>query len=215
MMGHGYRPDAVRRVAQAADLPDLDLRLPQRRRRQAPFRGRDGQASGRGRRPGLFALQRAEPGNPRGPARHLGKCRGRAGVLVGHVGDRHPVPRDGQAGRHDRPFGPALCRDRNADRAHPRQVRGQLARFPGGRDARGNRRGHDARARTAATSRSSISKARPTRPTLWSMSRRSPPAATRSSPIARTSRRSRSTTPSSARSGRSRSSMAPTSSSTA
>ena len=68
-----------------------------------------------------------------------------------------------------------------------------------------------ARARQGAWagSRSSISKARPTRPTPWSTSRPSP---RRAPPCSATSgRRSRSTTPSSARSGRSRCARAPTS----
>ena len=152
MMGHGYRSRAVGRIAEAADLPDLDLRLSQRGGGQAPLRGRHRQAPGRRRGPRLFALQRPQPGNPRGPARGLGGCRGRARLFQRHVGDRDAVPRDGQARRHHRPFRPALCRDRNADRAHPRQVRRQLARLPRRRDPRGDRRGDD-RGGAAATSR--------------------------------------------------------------
>ena len=80
--GPRLRSDAVGRLAEAADLPHLDLRLPQRRGGQAPLRGRHRQASGRRRGPGLFALQRPEPGDPRGPARRLGGGRGRARLLV-------------------------------------------------------------------------------------------------------------------------------------
>ena len=114
MMGHGYRSGAVRRLAQAADLPHLDLRLRERRRRQAPLRGHHRQASGRRRGPRLFALQRPQPGDTRGPARRLGGCRGRADLLLGHVGDRHPAARLRPARRRGRPFGAALRRDRDA-----------------------------------------------------------------------------------------------------
>ena len=78
-----------------------------------------------------------------------------------------------QPGDVRRPFGPALRRDRDADRQDPRPVRRSLHRFPGRRDARGDRRRHRRRARRRAGCRSSISKARRTRPTRWSTSRRS------------------------------------------
>ena len=76
--GPRLRPGPVRRLAEAADLPHLDLRLRERGGRQAPFRGRHRQAAGRRRGPGLFALQRPQSGDPRGPPRRLGGCRGRA-----------------------------------------------------------------------------------------------------------------------------------------
>ena len=86
--------------------------------------------------------------------------------------------------------------------------------FPGRRDARRDRRRARAAPRRRAASRSSISKARPTRPTRWSTSRRWPRA--RDAAFAGDERRrSRSTTPSSARCGPSRSRRAPTSRSTA
>ena len=71
-----------------------------------------------------------------------------------------------------------------------------------------------AKGKEKGRSASSISKARPTRPTSWSTSKRSPPRATRlSAPT--NGRRSPSTTPSSARCGPSRWRRAPTSRSTA
>ena len=171
MMGHGFDPAALRGLAEAADLPHLDLRFRECRGRQAPLRGRHRQAPGRRRRPRLFALQRAEPGDSRGPARRLGRCRGRARLLLRHVGDRHPAARLRPARRRRRPFRAALRRDRDFDRPHPRPLRRQLARFPGRRDARRRSPRSIARPRRRAASRSSISKARPTRPTLWSTSR--------------------------------------------
>ena len=51
-----------------------------------------------------------------------------------HVGDRHPAAGLRPARRRDRPFRPALCRDRDADRPDPRPLRRDLARFPGRRD---------------------------------------------------------------------------------
>ena len=47
MMGYGYRSGAVRRLAEAADLPHLDLRVRERGGRQAPLRGHHRQAAGR------------------------------------------------------------------------------------------------------------------------------------------------------------------------
>jgi hypothetical protein len=139
--GAWLRPGAVRRVAQAADFSHLHLRLSQCRRGQAPFRGRDRKAAGWGGGPRLFALQRAQSGDTGGSAVGVGGCRGRARFLQRHVGDCYSVPVDGQAGRHDRPFRAALCRHRDADRAHPGPLRGALARLPGGRDSRGDRCG--------------------------------------------------------------------------
>ena len=141
MMGHGFDPALVRRLAEAADLPDLDLRVRECGGRQAPFRGRHRQAAGRRRGPRLFALQRAQPGDIGGPAQRLGGCRGRALLLERHVGDRDAAADLRPARRRRRPFGPALRRDRDVDRPHPRPLRRQLARFPGGRDPRGDRSG--------------------------------------------------------------------------
>ncbi len=99
---------------------------------------------------------------------------------LGDVGDRDRAAHACPAGRRDRPFRPALCGDRDADRQDPRPLRRDMARFPGRRDARGDRRGARPRQVDGPRARSSISKARPTRPTCWSMSRRSRPPATRS-----------------------------------
>ena len=148
--GVWLRPRPVRRVAEAADLPDLDLRLPQCGGGQAAFRGGDRQASRRRGRAGLFPLQRAQPGNPGGSPGHLGRGGGRADLFQRHGGHRHPVPVDGPAGRRHRPFRPALCRDRDADRPHPGAVRGEMARLPRRGHARGDRRG----ARTGGGDRS-------------------------------------------------------------
>ena len=93
MMGHGYRSGPVRRLAEAADLPHLDLRLRECGGRQAPLRRRHRQAPGRRRGPGLFALQRPQSGDPRRPARPVGRRRGRAQLLLRHVGDRDPAAR--------------------------------------------------------------------------------------------------------------------------
>ena len=73
MMGHGFDPALERRLAEAADLPHLDLRVRDRRARQALLRRHHRQAPGRRRGPGLFALQRPQPGNPRGAAEACGK----------------------------------------------------------------------------------------------------------------------------------------------
>ena len=208
--GPRLRSGAFGRLAEAADLPHLDLRLRECGGRQAPLRGRHRQAPGRRRGPRLFALQRPEPGDPRGPARPLGGCRGRAQLLLRHVGDRHLAARLRPAGRRRRPFGPALRRDRDPDRPHPRPVRRQLARFPGrrdrGRDRRRGRAGQGQGPRPAHLSR------KPGQPDQRSGRCRGGGArcATRCSPRA-SARRSRSTTPSSARSGRSRCATAPTS----
>src|SRR3546814_9761198 len=53
---------------------------------RSPFRGHHRQAPRRGRGSRLFALQRPEPGNPRGAAGRLGKGGGRARLLLRHVG---------------------------------------------------------------------------------------------------------------------------------
>ena len=90
----------------------------------------------------------------------------------------HPAPHLRPARRRRRPFRPALRGDRDPDRPDPRPLRGQVARFPGRRDPRGDRIACSSAPRRWAGSRSSISKARPTRPTPWSTSRRSPRRAT-------------------------------------
>ena len=209
MMGHGYDSALSRRLAQAADLPDLDLRLRERRRRQAPLRGRHRQAAGRRRGPRLFALQRPQPGDTRGPAGRLGGCRGRVELLLGHVGDRHPVPHLRPAGRRRRPFGTALRRHRDVYRPHPRPLRRQVARFPGRRDRGGDRTRSSTRRK--ATGRVPLiyleSPANPTN--AAGRCPGGPPRARRRLP-ATTRRRSRSTTPSWARSGIIRCAMAPT-----
>ena len=79
--GPRLRSGAVGRLAEAADLPHLHLRVRECGRRQAPFRRHHRQAARRRRGPRLFALQRPQPGDPRGPARRLGGCRGRADLL--------------------------------------------------------------------------------------------------------------------------------------
>ena len=169
MMGHGYRSRAVRRRAEAADLPHLDLRLPQRRRRQAPFRRRDGQASGRCRGAGLFALQRPEPGDPRGSARRLGRGGGRARFLVSgmsaiatlflamvkpgdtivHSGPLYAATETligrilGKFGVKWLDFPAGATReeiDARADRGRDRQRRADLSRKPGEPDQRAGRR---------------------------------------------------------------------------
>ena len=186
MMGHGYRSGAVRRLAEAADLPDLDLRLRERRGRQAPLRGRHRQAAGRRRGPGLFALQRPQPGDPRGPAQRLGGCRGRAELLVAACRRSPPCCSPSSS-----PATSSSIRGRSTPR--PRRFIGRILGrfgvnwldFPAGATERGDRRGDRPAPRRWAGSRSSISKARPTRPTRWSTSRR---CAARATPPSRDER---------------------------
>ena len=74
MMGYGFDPALSEGIAQAADLPHLDLRVRERgRRASASSKASPASAPGGRRGPGLFALQRPQPGNPRGPAARCGK----------------------------------------------------------------------------------------------------------------------------------------------
>ena len=75
----------------------------------------------------------------------LGGRRGRADLLQRHDGDRDPAAGLRPAGRRDRPFRPALCRDRRRSSTRSWPVRRPLHRLPGRRDARGDRRGHGPR----------------------------------------------------------------------
>ena len=213
MMGHGYDPSLSEGCAEAADLPDFHLRLSQRRRGQTPFRGRDRQAS---RAVPTGSSIRASTGPTRRSSRIVSasgkKRRTRSPSPVGHVRDRHAcsssMVKPGDTIVHS---GSALRRDRDADRAHPRQVRGQMARFPRRCDARGDRCGADAgigerqrRADLSGKPRQSDQRAG-----------RHPGGRRQRDAIftGETSRRSRSTTPSWGRCGCSRSSTARTSSS--
>ena len=90
--GLRLRSGPVRRLAQAADLPHLHLRLPQCAGRQGFLRlhlGPAPAAAGQGRGPGVFALQQSESRSARRPAGAVGGRRGRGGVLQRHVGHLH------------------------------------------------------------------------------------------------------------------------------
>ena len=150
--GPRLRSRAVRGRAQAADLPHQHVRVPQRCRRQASLRSdhRHPSVDRRRwrRRPRLFALQRAQPGNPGGPACRVGRRRGCAGVLVGHVGDRNSVAGVLFGRRRNPALGPALRRDRGLHCENTVALWRGLRRF-----CRGRRTGRDrkrARARASA-----------------------------------------------------------------
>ena len=145
--GLWLRPGAFGRLAEGADLPHLDLRVRESGGREAFLRRDHRQAPGRRHRggPRLFAVQRAQPGNPRGPVADMGGCRGCADLLQRHDGDRHSSPVSRQAWRRRDPLRPALRGERDDHRQDFRAVRDQICRFPGGRFARGTRRGHGAR----------------------------------------------------------------------
>ena len=210
MMGYGFDPALSRRLAQAADLPHLDLRVRECRGRQALLRGRDRQAPGRRRGPRLFALQRPQPGNPRGPARRLGRGRGGACLLQRHVGDRDPAADLRPARRRRRPFGPALRRDRDADRQDPRPVRRSVGRLPGRRRrARRSTPSSPGPRRRAAVALIYLES--PANPTNALVDVEAVAAARDAAFGADEARRSRSTTPSSGRCGPSRSPTARTS----
>ena len=110
MMGHGFDPVPFGRVAQTADLPHLNLCVPERRRWQAPLRRDHRQTRRRRGRPRLFALQRPEPGNPRGSPWYLGRSRRRADILERHDSNLHPDDGLCQPRRRHRALRPALCR---------------------------------------------------------------------------------------------------------
>ena len=62
----------------------------------------------------------------------VGRRRRRARLLERHVGDRDSAADLRPARRLRRPFGPALCRDRDPDRQDPRPVRRHWVDFPSG-----------------------------------------------------------------------------------
>ena len=175
MMGYGFDPALVRRLAEAADLPHLDVRLPQRAGRQGFLRlhlGPARAAAGQGRGPGVFALQQSESRSARGPPRVVGGRRGRGGVLERHVGDLHHAVGLSEAQRlpaHERA---AVRRHRNADRPDPAGLRHRRRGRAGCHLARG---GHGRREdprwrrprRAAARWDCWSPRRRPTRPTAW------------------------------------------------
>ena len=144
MMGYGFDPA----LSEGSLKPPIFLTstfvFETRRRRQALLRRHHQQARpGRqGRGAGLFALQQPQPGNPRGPPASSGKMpRNALAFSSGMTAITTLFLTFVRPGDVDRPFGPALCRDRNDHQQDPRPVRGPICRLPGRRDARGNRRG--------------------------------------------------------------------------
>ena len=81
MMGYGYDPLLSRRLAEAAAVPDLDLRLPHRGGRQRLLRAGlwpAGEAAERRARPHLSAHQQSQSRSAGGPAGDLGRGGGQS-----------------------------------------------------------------------------------------------------------------------------------------
>ena len=139
MMGYGFDPALERRLAEAADLPDLDLRV-SRRRRTASASSRASPASVPVAATEGLVYSRfngPEPGNPRGPARALGRRRGAPDLLQRHDRHRHPAPDLRPARRRGRPLRPALCGDRDDHRQDPRaSSASSMSTFPPARRAK-------------------------------------------------------------------------------
>ena len=116
--GPGLLPQPVGGCPQAADLPDLDLRLRDRPAGQGllrPHRGPPRAAGGREAGPGLLALQQPQFRDPRGSAGGLGPGRALGRVRQRHGCDRHRHAGVPAAGRHDPAQPPALWRHRDPD----------------------------------------------------------------------------------------------------
>ena len=128
------RSATVGRRRQAAGVSDLDLRVPDRRRRPGLLRLRLGPAraaGGNGRGPGLFAVQSSQQRDRRGQARGLRAHREMRAVLVRHVGDFDHGPRLRPPRRRHSALAAALWRNRNAvcqDACGPLDRRGRLCR---------------------------------------------------------------------------------------
>src|SRR6266699_5421300 len=111
------RSATVGRSRQTTDLPDLDLRLSDRRRRPGLLRFRFGPARasrGDGRGPGLFAVQPPQQRDRRGQALRLRAHREMRAVLVRHGGYRDHDPRICPPWRRHSALSTALWRDGNS-----------------------------------------------------------------------------------------------------
>ncbi len=192
MMGHGFDPA----LSEGALKPPIFLTstfvFPNAAAGKRHFEGVTGKRPGRRRRPRLFALQRAEPEILEDRLAIWDEAEDALLPFRRHVGDRDAVPRDDQAGRHDRPFGPLYA----ATETLIGRILGKFGvkwlDFPAG----ATREEIDAVLTEAATGNVALIylESPANRPTRWSISRRWRRAATRSSPMRRKSRRSRSTT---------------------
>src|SRR6266446_8082070 len=111
------RSATVGRSRQTTGLPDLDLRLQDRRRRTGLLRFHLGSARasrGDGRGPGLFAVQSPQQRDRRGQAFRLRAHREMRAVLLRHGGDRDHDPRIRPPWRRHSALSTALWRDGNS-----------------------------------------------------------------------------------------------------